>query len=307
MIDALRLMAAKRTPTPEPGVGAQVASDIKDTVSVAANHAGDLLDRLPQFLSRLLMSCAVIIAGIILLKVGKFIIAKCIRGRAGKKDSAHRADTSRSVISSIFSYIMFFIMAAVILRLFGVDVTSILAAAGVVGVAIAFGAQTLVKDLLSGLFIWGEGKITVGDLVSINDLTGTVESISIRTTSIRNYNGNVYTIPNGDIRTVTNMSRSFKRAIVSVPCPYDADQEELVRMIKEEMEIAAKEIDGVEDVPDVMSIVSFDPRGVMLQVAVACPVGEHWRVERDIRTRIKARFDREGIVIPHYTFPGQNT
>ncbi len=74
-------------------------------------------------------------------------------------------------------------------------------------------------------------------------------------------------------------------------------------MIREEMEIAAKEIQGIDTVPDVMSIVSFEPNACMLQIAVPCPVGEHWRIERDIRSRVKARFDREGIVIPHYTLP----
>jgi len=189
----------------------------------------------------------------------------------------------------------------VALHFFDVDVSSMLAAAGVVGIALAFGAQTLVKDLLSGLFIWGEHSIEVGDLVSINGMDGTVESITIRTTSIRNYNGNVYVIPNGDIRSVTNMSRGFKRAVVNIPCPYEEDQERLVAMVKEEMEAATQEVDGIDTMPDVMSIVAFDKNSVRLQVAVVCPVGEHWRIEREIRTRIKARFDREGIVMPHYS------
>ena len=99
------------------------------------------------------------------------------------------------------------------------------------------------------------------------------------------------------------MSRGFKRAIVNVPCPYEESQERLVSMVKEEMEIAAKEVEGIRTVPDVMSIVAFDKNSVRLQVAVVCPVGEHWRIEREIRTRIKARFDREGIVMPHYSVP----
>ena len=99
------------------------------------------------------------------------------------------------------------------------------------------------------------------------------------------------------------MSRGYKRAIVVVPCPYEENQERLVAMIKEEMEIAATEIEGIDSVPDVMSIVSFEPNAATVQIAVPCPVGQHWRIERDIRSRVKARFDREGIVMPHYTFP----
>jgi len=302
MNEAIRYLAAK--PTPVPGIGAQVANDLKDTVGAAAESAGDLLSRFPTILSRTLMALAVMLAGYLITKLGKRLITR-VALRKGRKDKAavHRTETSRSIIGSIFSYIVFFLVIAVVLTLFGMDLSSMLAAAGVVSIAIAFGAQTLVKDLLSGLFIWSERSMTVGDIVSINGLDGTVEAITIRTIALRNYNGNVITIPNGDIRTITNMSRGFKRAIVNVPCPYEENQERLVAMVKEEMEIAAREVSGIENVPDVMSIVAFDSNSVRLQVAVVCPVGEHWRIERELRSRIKARFDREGIIMPHYTFP----
>ena len=113
-------------------------------------------------------------------------------------------------------YTSYFIIITVVLSIFGVNVSSILDVAGVGGIAVGFGAQTLVKDVISGFFIWMEGSISVGDIVDINGLTGEVESIAIRTTLVRNFNGNLYAIPNGDIRTVTNMSRGFKRAIVDI-------------------------------------------------------------------------------------------
>lgn len=302
MLSPARMIAAKVTPAP--GVGEQVETDLK----AATEGAKSILDKFPEFFSHLLISAIVLVIGLVIIKLGKKIIAGLARRRSkNSKVNSQRSETFRSIITSIFSYIMFFILVTIILNIFGVDVTSLLAAAGVVGIALAFGAQTLVKDLLAGLFIWGEGTIAVGDLVSINDLDGTVESITIRTTSIRNYNGNIYNIPNGDIRTITNMSRGFKRAIVNVPCPYEESQERLVSMVKEEMEIAAKEVEGIRTVPDVMSIVAFDKNSVRLQVAVVCPVGEHWRIEREIRTRIKARFDKEGIVMPHYSVPEAET
>lgn len=303
---SMKTMIAART-TPVPDVGTQVAADMKDTVKNAAENVGDILDRMPQFVSRVLISVAVLIAGLIILKLGKMIIQKAGLRKEGRDPVVvQRSVTRRSIISSVFSYIMFFVIVAAVLSLFGVDVTSLLTAAGVVGIAIAFGAQTMVKDILSGLFIWGEKSYSVGDLINVNGLDGTVESMTIRTTSIRNYNGNVVIIPNGDIRTITNMSHTFKRAIVNVPCPYEENQERLVEMIKEEMEIAAQEVDGIEAVPDVMSIVAFDNNSVRVQVTVACAIGENWRIEREIRTRIKARFDREGIIMPHYTAPEAN-
>ena len=304
MTNDLTMFLARTKATPVPDVGEQVVNDVKDTVSHAAETAGNLLDRMPQLVSRLLMAAAVLIIGLILMKVGKLIIHKISFNRKEQNTiGPKRGETARSIIGSIYSYIMFFAIVFVILWLFGVDVTSILAAAGVVGVAIAFGAQSLVKDLLAGLFIWGEGSMAVGDLVSINDMSGTVEAITIRTTCLRNFNGNLCTIPNGEIRSITNMSRGFKRAIVNIPCPYEENTARLVEMIREEMAVAAEEIDGIESVPDVMSIVSFEKNAVQVQIAVACPVGEHWRIERDIRSRVKARFDKEGVIMPHYSFP----
>ena len=291
---------------PASDINTQVVSELKDTMANARDTADSLFRSFPTFLLHLGMSAVVLIAGLLLLRLIRLLIRKAFRKRSGASpESVKRAETTRTIVTSVVSYVWYFIIVAVVLGIFGLDITSILAAAGVVGIAVAFGAQTLVKDLLSGIFIWAEGSLAVGDVVTVNDLSGTVESMTFRTTTLRNFNGNVFIIPNGDIRTVINMSRGFKRAIVTVPCPYEENQERLVAMVKEEMEIAAKEIEGIDTVPDVMSIVSFEPNSVNLQIAVPCPVGQHWRVERDIRSRVKARFDREGIIMPHYTLPKQ--
>ena len=302
MTEAIRYLAAK--PTPVPDINTQVVSELKDVVGEAKDKTTEIVQNLPAFLTRLAVAVAVLIAGLILVKIIRALVRLFIRRyRKATPEARNRTQTTRNIVSSVVSYIGYFIVVGVALSIFGLDLTQILAAAGVVGIAIAFGAQTLVKDVLSGMFIWGERSLTVGDVVTINDLSGTVEAMTIRTTTIRNFNGNIYIIPNGDIRAITNMSRGFKRAVVNVPCPYEANQEQLVAMVREEMMIAAKEIEGLRSVPEVMSIVSFEPNAVMLQIAVPCPVGQHWRIERDIRSRVKARFDREGIIMPHYTAP----
>ena len=279
----------------------EMVEQVSDIIETAGNKAGTLFSRLPALTSKVLMAALFTFIGIIILRIGRRMINSIVKVRGQR--NPHQTNTFKSLVTSIFNYIMYFIIVTVVLSIFGVNVTSLLTVAGVGGVAIGFGAQTLVKDVISGLFIWGEGSIAVGDVVDINGLQGEVESIAIRTTVVRNFNGNVYTIPNGDIRTITNMSRGFKRAVVNIPCPYDWVSEDLVAMIKEEMEIAGREIEGIDGPPEVMSIVSFENNCVMVQVAAACPVGEHWRIERDIRTRIKARFDREGIIMPHYAPP----
>lgn len=300
--ETIRVIAARATPVPD--VNTQVVNELKEVAGAAKERTNTVFQNLPALLTRAAIALGVLLAGVVIFRIIRFLIRKIMHARSNASpDSVRKIETSRSIITSVISYLWYFVVVAVALRLIGLDLTSILAAAGVVGIAIAFGAQTMVQDLLSGLFIWGEGSITVGDIVTLNGMSGTVESISIRTTTIRDFNGNVYTIPNGDIRAVTNLSRGFKRAVVTIPCPYEENQERLVQMIREEMETAAKEIEGIDTVPEVMSIVSFEQNAVNLQIAVVCPVGEHWRVERDIRTRVKARFDREGIVMPHYTLP----
>ena len=281
-----------------------VVEEVSGIIESAGSTAGSFVTGLPALTARVLMAAAAVFIGAILIRLGHRMIRSLVKSRGQRLlKSAHQVDTLRSLITSVFNYLMYFIIVTVVLSMFGVNVTSILTLAGVGGVAIAFGAQTLVQDVISGLFIWGEGSISVGDIVDINGLQGEVEAIAVRTTVIRNYNGNVYTIPNGDIRTITNMSRDYKRAIVDIRCPYEENQERLVAIITEEMEKAGQEIEGLTVAPDVMSILSFDTDAVLVRVAAQCPVGEHWRIERDIRTRIKARFDKEGIVMPHYVKP----
>ena len=279
----------------------EVVEQVSDIIETAGDKAGSFFTDLPLITTKLVMAGAIIFIGVLIIRLGKRMIRSIIKGRSQKSmNNPQQVNTLRSLVSSIYSYIMYFVIVTAVLSIFGVNISSLLALAGVGGVAISFGAQTLVKDVISGLFIWSEGSIAVGDIVDINGLQGEVESIAIRTTVVRNYNGNVYTIPNGDIRSITNMSRGFKRAIVDIRCPYEANQQHLVDIIKEEMEVAGREIAGLGDTPDVMSILSFDPDAVVVRVAVRCPVGENWRIEREIRSRVKARFDREGIVMPHY-------
>lgn len=281
-----------------------VAEQVSNVIESASNKAGSFFTGLPVLTTKLVVAVAVIFIGVILIRLGHRMISSIIKARNQKLvRNPQQVNTLRSLVNSVFSYIMYFIIVTLVLSVFGVNVSSLLAVAGVGGVAISFGAQTLVKDIISGLFIWSEGSISVGDVVDINGLQGEVEAIAIRTTTIRNYNGNVYTVPNGDIRSVTNMSRGFKRAIVDIRCPYEANQQHLVDIITEEMQRAGQEIEGLSETPDVMSILSFDADAVVVRVAARCPVGENWRIERDIRSRIKARFDREGIVMPHYQKP----
>ena len=162
----MKLLAARNTPSPSPSPsgGSQVASEVKDAVVAAKDLASTFREQLPVLIFHLAMAVIVILAGFLIVRLGKVIISRLIRRKSKKKGISQRTDTIRSIVSSLFGYVMYFLIAAIVLAIFGVDLSSILAAAGVVGIAIGFGAQTLVKDIISGLFIWGEGNLAVGEI-----------------------------------------------------------------------------------------------------------------------------------------------
>lgn len=282
----------------------EVVEQVGDMIETAGSKAGSFFSNLPLLTTRLVMAALVVFVLAILLRVARRMIASIVRVRGQRSQkSPQQMTTIKTLAISIINYVAYFIMITLVLSIFGVNVSSLLAVAGVGGIAIAFGAQTLVKDVISGLFIWIEGSISIGDIVDINGMQGEVESIAIRTTIIRNFNGNMIVIPNGDIRTLTNMSREFKRAIVDIRCPYEVSQERIVAILKDEMARAGEEMELLSETPDVMSILAFEPDAVIVRLAVRCPINQHWAVERELRARVKARFDAEGIVMPHYQRP----
>ena len=266
-----------------------------------------LLAQLPDIGIKVLEVVLAVVLGVLVIRLGRRIIAKVVESRGGKRARTYaQTRTIGSLISSLFDYTMYFIIAAVVLGLCGVNVASLVAVAGVGGVAIGFGAQTLVKDVIGGVFLWLEGSITVGDVITIGEYSGEVESIALRTTILRNVNGNRIVIPNGDIRTVVNQSWTFKVALVDVRCPYDVAREKLHAVLEDEMAKAAGNIDGLAGTPEVMGIVDFQRDCMLYRIAATCAVKENWRIEREIRNRVKDRFDREGIVMPHYVPPTES-
>ena len=287
-------MAAKPTPVPE------IIETVSDTLHSAGQAAGQILSDLPIWLSRLMLAAVAILFGAVVIRFGRKLINRLVQGRKGASvKSPGQRETLRSLVISVFNYTMYFILITVVLGIFGVNVTSMIAVAGVGGIAIGFGAQTLVKDVISGIFLWVEGNITVGDIVEVNGLSGEVEAIAIRTTTIRNYSGNLYVIPNGDIRTVTNMTRSYKRAIIDVRLPYEEKLDRLLTILADEMEKAATDVAGLSEVPQVLGVLSYESDAIIVRIAAMCSVKENWGIERELRKRVKERFDAEGVQMPH--------
>lgn len=267
----------------------------------AAGEAAQKFTGLPAWAITLALAALSIVLGIVILRLGKKLIARLAAG-PGKNATSRtkrQRETFASLMTSVFSYIMYFIIATMALSILGVDISSILAVAGVGGVAIGFGAQTLVKDIISGVFLWSEGNITVGEKITVNSLHGTVEEVTLRTTSIRDFNGDLYVVPNGDIRTVINTSRDFKRAIIDMRLSYEEDLNYMLDLLQQEMTLAKDLIPQLKETPQVMGVNAIQADCIIVRISALCSAGSYNKVARQLRKRILLRFKKENILIPH--------
>ena len=219
------------------------------------------------------------------------------------KKRISRANTLIPLLRSVSKYVIYFISGVMVLRELGVDTTAIIASAGVIGLAIGFGAQSLVKDVLSGAFLLFEGAISVGDSVNVGEHSGTVEVIGLRNIHLRKFSGELRVIPYGEVSSFGNFNRGYMRAIVKVGVAYEQDVEKGMKTLEEIANKWAEENkDIVLEPPVIQGILSLGSSEVTLRVAIKVKPLTHWGAERELKKRIKDTFDKEGIEIP---FPRQ--
>lgn len=212
-----------------------------------------------------------------------------------------RARTMGSLLKSISSGVVATIAGVMVLAEVGVNIAPILASAGILGLALGFGAQSLVKDYLAGIFMIFEDQYGVGDEVDLGEAFGTVEAVSLRVTRLRDVNGTVWYARNGEILRVGNMSQNWARAVLDVTVAYSEDLAHVRRVLKEVAHDLWTDDDFSRVViaePEVWGVQSIGADGVSVRVAVKTAPQEQWRVARELRQRIKARFDYEGIKVP---------
>ncbi|MDD4766899.1 MAG: mechanosensitive ion channel family protein [Desulfotomaculaceae bacterium] len=210
-----------------------------------------------------------------------------------------RTETLEKLLLNVITYIIFFIAFIMVLQIFNVNTSAILASAGILGLAVGFGAQNLVKDVISGFFILFENQFNVGDYVVINGVEGTVEEIGLRTCKIRRWTGQLDTIPNGEITRVTNYNRGPLLGVVMVGIAYQEDIDKTIAVLQQECEAAFQEIEAVIDMPQVQGVTDLGDSAVSIRVIVPSLPGENWRVERELRRRFKKALDRAGIEAPY--------
>ncbi|WP_349506611.1 mechanosensitive ion channel family protein [Nocardioides kribbensis] len=237
-----------------------------------------------------------------------------IHGRGGKAGGAptrtdvaastrrvQRAKTMGSLLKSIITGLVLAVVGTMMLSEIGVNIAPIIASAGILGVAIGFGAQSLVKDFLSGIFMIFEDQYGVGDEVDLGEAVGVVEAVSLRVTRLRDINGTVWYVRNGEILRVGNMSQNWARTVLDIQVGY---QEDLVK-VRRVLEDVAHDVWEDEDFtgrvieePSVWGVQDLCIDGISVRVALKTAPGEQWAIAREMRQRIKARFDHEGIEIP---------
>jgi small conductance mechanosensitive channel len=212
-----------------------------------------------------------------------------------------RARTLGAVLRSVTAIVIFTIAGLMVMGEFDINLGPLIASAGIAGVAIGFGAQSLVKDFLSGIFILIEDQYGVGDIVDVGEAAGVVEQVNLRTTRLRDVNGTLWHVPNGEIRRVGNKSQDWARTVLDVEVAYDTDvghaTEVIKRVADSVWEDDLPEATVLEE-PEIWGVEMFGENAIVIRLAMKTEPAEQFTVARMVRGRLKEAFDREGIEIP---------
>jgi small conductance mechanosensitive channel len=217
--------------------------------------------------------------------------------------STVRIEALATVLRSVASFVIWVIAGFMVLDQLGINLGPLLAGAGIIGVAIGFGSQSLVKDFLSGVFILVEDQFGVGDTIDVGEATGVVEVVSLRTTRLRSVDGTVWHIPNGEIRRVGNKSQHWSRALLDIQVAYTSDLAEARETIKEAAdEVWHEEPETILEEPELWGVENLGAHGIDIRLVVKTQPSKQWEISRRIRERVKSKLDERGIEIP---FPQQ--
>ncbi|WP_026905843.1 mechanosensitive ion channel family protein [Paucisalibacillus globulus] len=241
---------------------------------------------------------AIVIVYYIVKSIGNRTIER-IFNRKKKDMSNGRAMTLESISKNILAYFLLFIFVGFVFSIFNFDITTLLAGAGIVGLAIGFGAQGLVSDVVTGFFILLEQQIDVGDYVTVASKDGVVEEVGLRTTKLRGFDGTLHYVPNREITNVSNHSRGSMQALVDISIPYDTNIDKATQILQEVCERIASEDETLVEGPNVIGVQAFGSSEIVLRVIAKTRNGEQWGVERNLRKAIKEALDLSGIDSPY--------
>lgn len=213
-------------------------------------------------------------------------------------ERSKRARTLGSVLSNMTTFVVIVVAALMILREFGVDISPALTGAGIIGVALGFGAQTLVRDLIGGFFLILDNRVRVGDVVAINNIGGLVEDINLRTIILRDEEGTVHVVPNGAITTLANRSMNFSYYVVNLPLAYGEDTDRAAATVKTVADGLQRDdayTPFILEPLEVIGVDEFEPTAVRLKVRIKTAPLKQWFVGRELRRRVNRAFAEQGI------------
>ena len=243
----------------------------------------------------------IVVAGIV-VKVGQVLIRRffAIKLKSPMRKTERREKTMIKLLENALKYVVYFSAILSILTEFNIDVKGLLAGAGVLGLAVGFGAQSLVKDVISGFFIIFEDQFGVGDYVRINSGEGTVMEIGLRTTKIALYGGELYTVPNGQIGEVVNYSVTNSMVLLDLALSYETDIDHAEELIKEFLKKLPKDrYSEVIGVPEVLGVQNMEPSRILLRIAAETEPVANFNVGRRLRQDLKKFMDQNGIEMPY--------
>jgi len=262
----------------------------------------------PWFLDHGIKILGIIIGAYVVRRFGSTVVERTIRKAIvgdsflTKQAEKKREDTLIQVANGTLKIVVWLVALLMIVSEFGIAIGPIIAAAGILGIAFGFGAQYLIRDMIAGLFILLENQYRIGDVVDLTGTSGEVEKISLRTTIIRDFNGTVYHIPNGEIKKAANKTKDFARVNLNIGISYDADIEKVIKVVND---IGAKMFQDKEwseklnEAPTFAKINDFDDSAVVIRIKAEVKPKEQWGVAAELRKRIKVAFDKRGIEIPY--------
>jgi len=217
-------------------------------------------------------------------------------------EAKKRAQTLGNILRHALLIILTFVAALMVLGELGIQLGPLLATAGIGALAIGFGAQSLVKDMISGFFIILENQYRIGDVIEVAGVSGLVESVSLRKTVLRDLQGKVHIIPNGEIKVVSNLSKEWSRSVLDLGVNYgeDFDQiHDLLTQIGKELESEEPFKSAILEPLQILGIERFDESQMVIRMMVKTAPLKQWDVGRELRRRIKIRFDEKGIRLPY--------
>ncbi|WP_239422126.1 mechanosensitive ion channel family protein [Bacillus sp. CGMCC 1.16541] len=242
----------------------------------------------------------ILLIAALIIRVGKVMLNKIFEARTKSplRISERREATLMKLVQNVFTYAVYFIALVMILEAMTINISALLAGAGIVGLAVGFGAQNLVRDIITGFFIIFEDQFSVGDYVRIGAFEGTVEEIGLRTTKIKSWTGELNILPNGSIIEVTNFSIHNSVAFVDVSISYEEDIQKAEKVISDLLEELPSKYEDMVKAPEILGVQTLGPSELVIRVISEVKPMRHFFISRMLRKDIRMRLNEHGIEIP---------